>query len=248
MGTNDFQREYKRLERYISRISQQGVQLPESDHIALLLNGLGSSSHDLSLAALTQAVKPTYDPALFSYRKVGEPYTPADIQKTPDEVSRLIDAHFDSTQATNVCLLGYSLGGIGLAYWLTRNGLKHLSRIDRIVFVATPVWIIAPSESTFPTLGRLLHEYSFDWPAFESLVLPRVECLVLRCEVGADRLFKYGERWMSFEAREISLEDLDLQEHSIPDVDHFNICPNQVTAKVLGAWIHGDEAAARELS
>lgn len=245
MVADDSEEEAKRLEEFErleadERLPQADLELTKSDHVALLLDGYGSKSKDRSLAALGQAVEPAYDPVLFSYRQVGKPYAPTDSLKTPDEVSSLIDAHFHYLEATKVCLLGYSLGGLGLAYWLTRNGLKQLSRIDRIVFVATPVWLIPVPRSNLLTLGRLLHEFSFDWPAFKSAVLPNVECLVLRCEFGKDGLFTYDEDWISFEARGIDLEDLHVQERAIPDVDHFNICQSPHTAAVLRDWIQGD--------
>ena len=97
------------------------------------------------------------------------------------------------------------------------------------------MWFPAPvlPLASCPGIHTALENYDFDWQTFRETVLPAVDVVVLRCDLGYDRFITHDADWISFQANGF----LDVLEEGIPSTHHFTICASQQTSDALKAWI-----------
>lgn len=229
------------FDRYFNRTDLPPITQPHpgtasqaSERVALLLNGLETDSADDTMDGIGAILARHYDTEFFSYRAIGAAYDYRDTHKPiPNHVALLEQYLRHFSHASRIALVGYSLGGLILMHWLTREGREHLSKIDRVVLIASPVWspqALLPVEALPSSLHTVLEDYDFEWEAFRKEVLPVIEFLVLRCEIGHDRIILPDDLLISWDKEGFNVDEL-----GVPDVDHRTICP--AAAPIIGRWI-----------
>jgi hypothetical protein len=213
-----------------------GFAKGDSPEVCLLVDGVGSSSCDrLNLMALSRGSRGFYSPAYFSYNRWAEPY---EIEHTLEDVAlaaAIISEHLRHySPDSRLCLVGYSLGGIVVSYWLTHDGLAHADRIDQIVLVSAPLWSVLPRNATLrivPGAGqqrvrKLISGTIFDETTYSKRYLEKT--LVIRCVDGTDGVIINDAQRMSFTRRGYAV-----QEETIDQTIHRKIPKDDRTSDLI---------------
>jgi hypothetical protein len=228
----------------VSDSPQRGTATAGSKAIAILANGVLTNSDDTRLLQIEQCLRAEYDTAYFGYGGARDghalPYTKAQtLIPIPDTYQLLSEQLAYYATAERIALCGYSIGGIILVNWLQQQRNKSLSRVDRLILIASPIFSRQPAvrveTEEHLQVQRTLGDYQPNEDFLRSAVGEEaIRCVVLRCLFGRDRIFDNDRPRIS-----MLNKGLEVEEIAVPRVDHLTIAPSPVTAHSTQDWLAG---------
>lgn len=167
---------------------------PQSSRVAILVDGLGSSSAGTYVAEITKDLETEgFSTAVYSYGGiVTHFYQPKDtiVTEFTDHVSHLDDYVHYYRQAEDVVLVGYSFGGLVVSEWLyeQQSGVRAIKNFRGSCLVASPIRL-SPTRVRYRrelvqladarlAVDRILVGYKA-WPEAVPFIASMV---ILRCE------------------------------------------------------------------